>query len=448
MSDSVPLEGADVWVEFERGDLAHEWRRSCPDIVVYLPQGDAVADPELSDTDNEHFLVFESPGGDLLAMWTQSSCEGRGDNHVALARSADGANWSRPMWIAGTHYGADELQASWGFPVVSRQGRLYCFYTKELPVVDNNRQGCGSMGCAISDDDGHTWRPGPDIDLPRNRYDNPDPAYPKNWIVWQKPIRDRLGRWVVGYTQTTSKAVFTPASKDWPNWDSRCAFMRFENIDDGPDPEDMRITWLPEDGEGLAVPARNYPHISVSQEPSLALLPDGRLFVTMRTMTGYIWYSVSDDDGASWREPRALRYRDGGAMVKQPIAPCPVYALRDGRYLLVYHNNDGRLGPYDQFKERWDCNQANFNRRPAFVAVGEYRPRAEQPLWFSQPLQVLDTDGVPIGPKNTAEIATYTSLTEAKGRRVLWYPDRKYYLLGKILSDDVLAGLTVPATAE
>ena len=448
MSDSVPLEGADVWVEFERGDLAHEWRRSCPDIVVYLPQGDAVADPELSDTDNEHFLVFESPGGDLLAMWTQSSCEGRGDNHVALARSADGANWSRPMWIAGTHYGADELQASWGFPVVSRQGRLYCFYTKELPVVDNNRQGCGSMGCAISDDDGHTWRPGPDIDLPRNRYDNPDPAYPKNWIVWQKPIRDQLGRWVVGYTQTTSKAVFTPASKDWPNWDSRCAFMRFENIDDGPDPEDMRITWLPEDGEGLAVPARNYPHISVSQEPSLALLPDGRLFVTMRTMTGYIWYSVSDDDGASWREPRALRYRDGGAMVKQPIAPCPVYALRDGRYLLVYHNNDGRLGPYDQFKERWDCNQANFNRRPAFVAVGEYRPRAEQPLWFSQPLQVLDTDGVPIGPKNTAEIATYTSLTEAKGRRVLWYPDRKYYLLGKILSDDVLAGLTVPATAE
>jgi len=422
-----------------------EWRRSRPDIVVYLPQGDAVTDPELSDTDNEHFLVFESPGGDLLAMWTQSSCEGRGDNHIVLARSTDGVCWSRPMWIAGTHYDTDELQASWGFPVISRKGRLYCFYTKELPVVDNHRQGCGSMGCAISDDDGHTWRPGPDIHLPRNQYDNPNPAYPKNWIVWQKPIRDRLGRWVVGYTQATSRAVFTPVSKNWPYWDSRCAFMRFENIDQSPDPEDLQITWLPDDGEGLAVPARRYPHISVCQEPSLVLLPDGRLFATMRTMTGYIWTSVSADDGATWREPEALRYRDGGAMVPQPIAPCPVYALQDGRYLLVYHCNDGHLGPYDQFKEEWDCNQANFIRRPAFVAVGEFRPDAKQPVWFSQPLQILDTDGVPIGPKNTAEIATYTSLTEFKGRRVLWYPDRKYYLLGKIIADDMLAGLTVPA---
>ena len=41
----------------------------------------------------------------------------------------------------------------------------------------------------------------------------------------------------------------------------------------------------------------------------MALLPDGRLFSTMRTWTGEIWYSVSDDDGHAWRRPEILRYR-------------------------------------------------------------------------------------------------------------------------------------------
>ena len=425
----------------DRSGEAGEWRRSNPDIVVYLPKGEAQA-----DTDNEHFLVFEAPKSDeLLAVWTQSSCEGRGDNHVVLARSGDGVHWSQPKVIAGTRPGTEDLQASWGFPVVASSGRIYCFYTKELPVVDNNRQGSGAIGCAYSDDNGHAWQFGQDVAMPRNRYDNPDPSVPKNWIVWQKPVRDRLGRWIVGYTQCTSKAVFAPVSKNWPNWDSRCAFMCFENIDDGRDPRDILISWLPTDSEGLAVPAKNYPQISVCQEPSLALLPDGRLFCGMRTMTGHIWYSVSDDDGATWREPEVLRYRDGGPKVQQPIAPCPVYALNDGRFLLVFHNNDGRLGPYDQFKEKWECNQANFNRRPAFVAVGGFRPGAHQPIWFSDPKQILDTDGVPVGPKGTAEIATYTSLTEHQGQRVLWYPDRKYYLLGKRISDRFLADLRVPS---
>ena len=48
-----------------------------------------------------------------------------------------------------------------------------------------------------------------------------------------------------------------------------------------------------------------------------------------------------------------------------------------------------------------------------------------------------------VGPKRTAEIATYTSFTEFKGRRTLWYPDRKYYLLGKHITDELLADMTV-----
>lgn len=418
----------------ERGDTATEWKRSRPDIVVYLPKGE-----QFHDTDNEHFLVFEAPKSDeLLATWTQSSCEGRGDNHLVIARSADaGETWSGPQFIAGTRPGTEDPQASWGFPIVSEQGRIYLFYTKETEGSKRNPQGSGPMGCCYSDDNGQTWTQGADIAVPRNRFDDPDPAIEKNWIVWQLPIRDSKGRWLAGYTQVSSTRAVKPPS-GWWTWDSRCAFMRFENIDDNPAPADIAITWLPKGIEGLEVPNRLYPHISMCQEPGLVLLPDGRLFTVMRTMTGWMWYSVSDDDGETWREPEPLRYKDGGVPVPHPLSPGPVYALEDGRYVLLHHNNEGRVGAFSQFKSKWETNQLNYIRNPMYVSVGTYQPDAHQPIWFDWPVKLLDTDDVPVGPKGTAEIGTYTSLTEYQGKRILWYPDRKYYLLGLYLTDEVL----------
>ena len=83
------------------------------------------------------------------------------------------------------------------------------------------------------------------------------------------------------------------------------------------------------------------------------------------------------------------------------------------------------------------------HRRPAFIAVGEFRPGAHQPVWFSKQKQILDTDGVVVGLKGTNEIATYTSFTIYKGKQVLWYPDRKYYLLGKYITDEMLADMSI-----
>ncbi|NOU62891.1 hypothetical protein GC096_02375 [Paenibacillus sp. LMG 31461] len=408
-------------------DKTVEWKRSHPDIVVYIPQEDAYTG------DNEHFLVFESPeGNELLALWTQSSVEGHGDNHLVLARSQDLVTWSKPQYVVGTKRGARGDQASWGFPVVSAQGRIYVFYTRDVGVHDLDTQTSGTMGCVYSDDNGHTWTAGADVQMKRNRYDHPDPNVPRNWIVWQKPIRDSKGRWIVGYTQWSSPFHATETPLGWYSKDSRAMFMRFDNLDEGPDPAELRITWLPDDNEGLAVPFPDRPHLSVAQEPGIIRLPDGRIFCAMRTFTGYIWYSVSSDDGGSWSEPQILRYRDGGEPIKQPIASCPLYQLANGNVLLVFHNNDGHLGEYKP-------QHALHNRRPAFIAVGEYHPEAEQPLWFSKPRQILDTDGVTFGPKGTSEIATYPSLTEWGGRRVLWYPDRKHFLLGKDIPDAWLA---------
>ena len=408
-----------------------EYLRSSPDFVVFRPTGNS------PDTDNEHFLVIESPVSGLLAFWTQSSCEGFGNNHIAMARSEDGEIWSKPVTVVGADTQAsDQKQASWQFPVVSNSGRIYLFYLMEGDTFDLDRYTSGLMGCIYSDDDARTWTEPAAIPMPRNRFDHPDASVPKNWIVWQIPMRDKNGDVLVGYTQWTSPQHHNDPPTGWYSRDSRCRFFRIENIDDNPAPSEIRIDWFEDFENGLeaAYPGRD--DISVAQEPSNMLLPDGRIFSVMRTFTGYIYYSVSSDSGATWTKPKVLREHDGGPKIKQPIASCAVYPFRDGRFFLLHHNNDGHLGEFGP-------GDALKNRRPAFIRQGAFRTEAEQPLWFSEARQILDSDGVCIGPKQTCEIATYTSFTEYEGRRVLWYPDRKFFLLGKIITEEMLAGLSV-----
>lgn len=396
--------------------------RSHPDIIVYSPGSD-------NDTDNEHFLVFQSPQSGLIALWTQSSCEGYGNNHIVLSRSQDSKQWSAPVIVAGPETtDKDGRQASWQFPVVSKRGRIYLFYLQESDTYDLDRATSGHMGCKYSDDDGYSWSEPELITMPRNRFDHPDSSKPKNWIVWQIPIRDSKGNVLVGYTHWTSPIHYGKPPAGWYSKDSRCRFFRIENIDDNPRPNEIKIDWFENDTRGLEVPFPGRDNVSVCQEPSLALLPDGRIFCTMRTFTGYIYYSISDDDGETWRSPEILREHDSGNPILQPIASCPVYPLQDGRFVLIHHNNDGHIGEYGP-------EDALHNRRPAFIRVGRFLKSAHQPIVFGPAYQILDTDDVCIGPKQTNEIATYPSLTEYRGERILWYPDRKYFLLGKILSD-------------
>lgn len=412
------------------GDPDVEWQRSNPDIKVFVPTGSG-----FYNADNEHFLVFKAPKSEeLLALWTQSSVEGYGDNHLVLARSGDGEKWTSPKYLAGSIYGVGGKQASWGFPIVNIKGDIYIFYTKEINLADNSPQLSGAMGCIVSRDNGHTWSEPKEIAMPRSKYDHPNESYPKNWIVWQKPIKDQEGKWIAGYTLWTSNEV-VKSEKNWVNTDSRSYFMSFVNMDDCDNPEDIEIEWYPENDKGLTVDNNTYPHLSTAQEPALVLLPNGNLFCVMRTMTGFVYYSVSSDNGKSWEEPKMLRYSDTGEGIKHPMSPCPIFRLEDGRYLLIFHNNNGNRLGYDQSEKNWSINVANVVRNPTFFSVGEFKEDAKQPIWFKEPIEILNTHDVAIPPKMTAEIGTYPSITQFRGNTVLWYPDRKRYLLGKYLDD-------------
>ncbi|MGI6081753.1 MAG: sialidase family protein [Limnochordia bacterium] len=409
-------------------DFQVELRRSKPDFVVYVPKG--TGSP--TDTGNEHFLVFDGPDGSLMAVWTQSSYEGAGDHHIVFSRSSDeGHTWQEPMLIAGAPRVGEGLQASWGFPLISSTGRIYVVYNQFQGIVDYHHQITGTMDAVYSDDYGRTWSKGQTVPMPKSPFDHPDPAYPANWIVWQRPMRDLDNRWFVGFTRWVSPAVRTSRSAE-----SVVEFMRFENIDENPEPRDIRVSFSAWGDQALRVGHYTDPLLSVAQEPSLVRLPDKRLFCTMRTMTGMVWYSISDDDGMTWCNPRPLLRKDHGLPILQPLCCCPVYRLSDGRYILLHHDRLDGTRP----------EESKINRRPAYIALGEYRPNAEQPLWFSSSKQFMDNDGVAIGPRPRIDIGVYTSMTNRNGNDVLWHPDRKFFLLGKRVTAGWLSDLTVPAT--
>ena len=421
--------------------FSEDWQRINPDYAVYLPSR-APYHPEAAD----HTMVDYTPGGDLLAIWT-SAFEFRGvDQSIAFSRSTDGGvSWSARGIVSGP--GPREGQKSqWGFPVVSSSGRIYVFYNKSTGI------GYGAfLECKYSDDDGHTWIDG-GVEIPyrRTKWDHPDPKVQSNCIIWQKATRDSKGRQVVPLTHGTHAYVKPHLNAGGIGGTSRflsdlgetrCEFLRFDNIDEGPDPKELELTWLPDDEDLVSVPMTAEPWASAGysfcQEPGLVLLPDGRLFTEMRTANGDIWYTVSDDDGHTWRETEVLRYRDGGDRMLNPISPSPMYRFEDGRYLIFLQNHDGYgyggIGPLD-------LN----SRRPQFLAVGEYREGAHQPVWFSEPMLFCDTEMVGVFPDNMYWLSFYSSMTERGGRRILWYTDRKLFFLGRDITDEMLAGLAVP----
>ena len=429
--------------------LHRESQRTNPDYEVYIP---GHYDGSSADGLNEHFLVFDGPDGSLMAIWTQSPMAtgvpgGRQVNRIVFARSDDeGQTWSSPTHVAGPRNPADPgHMASWAFPMVSASGRIYVVYNQNQGTSGWIQMHTGTMDAVTSDDCGASWSVPQTIPMPLSPFDDPTGKTPAEWIVWQRPMRDLSGGTFVGYSHWVNKAAATLRQvKGWTEIESVCEFMRFVNIDQDPEPRELDIKYSAWGGKALRVPHHRHPLLSVAQEPSLVRLPDARLFCVMRTCSGMVWWSESCDDGETWCSPRPLLNRDFGVPLLNPVGCDPIYQLADGRYLLLYHNNSGD-------RESGGASDAG-PRRPLFAALGEFRPEADQPVWFSSPKLLMDTDDLSVAglPANTPGMPTntglsmYASFTARAGRNVLWYPDRKFFLLGKIISEEFLGDMCVP----
>jgi hypothetical protein len=406
-------------------------RATQPDFVVFQPD---LVDTRVAQTGNEHFLVFDGPDGSLMTIWTQSTGEGKPDQHIVFSRSDDeGQTWTKPRVIAGPARAGQDNIASWAFPLVSKRGRMYVLYSQHVGKFDTFFHTTGRLDGIFSDDSGRSWSAPQTVRLARTSRDNPDESFPPNIICWQKPQRLAAGdRYFAGVSRWTSKAVMKNPGKSWTSHDSVVEFMRFENIDENPDVRDIDIRWFAFDREALTVPHPTYLQVSVCQEPSIVKLPDGKLFCVMRTMQGSPFWSSSADLGETWTKPQRLLLRDGGAPILHPLSPCPIYDVggsgaASGRYFILVHNNDGHY-------KGSSPEQSNLNREPLFIASGHFEKGGQQPVWFDEPKLFMQHDGTSLGAPGTPgrhDLAMYASYTMRKNVGVLWYPDRKFFLLGR-----------------
>lgn len=416
--------------------------RTNPDYVCFIPGS---YDQSTHDSRNEHFLVFDGPDGSLMAIWTQHlNANGESVSHIVFSQSHDkGVSWLKPKHLAGPRNITDSTHiAVWAFPIVSKSGRIYVLWNQNQGLAGWILFHTGRMSGIFSDDLGKTWSHPQDIPKPKSPYDDPTGKIPPEWIVWQKPERIGDGKYFVGYSHWVNEAAAFYTKKNiprgWPWIESVVEFMKFENIDDNPEPKDIKITYSAWGDQALRVPHYIEPRLSVAQEPSIVNLPDGRLFCTMRTASGYIWYSISQDYGKTWCNPRPLLRKDHGSPILQPVSCCPIYQLADGRYILLHHNNRGDIT---------DPANIPVPRTPAFIALGKFKPDSDQPIWFSESKIILDNKSLtPDGSFSMfgSDVATYTSFTNKNGKNILWYPDAKCWLLGKIITDEFLKDLIVP----
>lgn len=404
---------------------AQEIYRTKPDFILYRPSGERNADSE-----NQEIIVTPLPSGDFLATWTMSTHENHPDQRVVVARSKDkGKTWSTPVVIDGAtpeqqQKERGKYQASWSFFVhAPKLKRIYLFYNKNLGKTDARDDTTGVLRFRYSDDEGQSWsEPFDHLEIARGAIDHPDKTMPVNFVIWCQPFHDAAG------IPMTSLTRWGSGSPELLSVDSEVWFLRFDNILEERDPLKLRMSTLPEGEHGLCVPSPFKKDISVAQEGATILLPDGRLFVAIRTLQGSPYWSQSKDSGATWSTPAPLLYRDGGERVLHPISPAPLWEYAPGRYFLLFHDNDGYAfgasGPTDYQK----------NRRPTKIVCARFSPDSAQPLVFGTPQVLLDTDGVILGPTRRVEPASYPSYFEDQGTHYLWYPDRKHFLLGKVLN--------------
>jgi len=386
-----------------------EIERTSPDFIVFDPTGGRRRSWEEIPLWNEHFLVQVTGDGNLLAFWTSTT------EKVGYSRSEDGGvTWTSPKWF--------EEKAAWQVPVLAPSGRIY--------VLSTHGGFLGGLSCRTSEDHGRTWTLPVELPFPTTELD----LTAAQWIACTVPHWDRLGRPLIAYTHWASSDAVPGGTVGITSRYSQVEIFRIDNLNEDPLPRELQIRWLNRDVP-VTVPHETIAGASFAQEPYLVDLPDGRMMMTVRTNRGEAWYTVSDDQGERWRKTEPMRYRDDGEILQQPVAPAALFRLRRKDYVYLFNNNDGYVFGATS---RWDVR----NRRPAYISRGEFRPGAHQPIWWSPPKLFIDNGAVKW--RLRLEAAAYTSLTEHQGRRVLWYPDRKGFLLGRHLTDHWLDDLKVP----
>lgn len=411
---AIKIANSFIGTEYE--DYAEDILVNKPDYVVFTPKQNREV---VGDTYNDHFQVFKKPNGILFAVWTQASKEGNVDQHIAFSKSTDsGLTWSEPVVLAGSkNFINPQLLASWQQPMVSKSGRIYVLWNQQVTSIGPH---CGNMFGIYSDNEGETWSSPKMVIMERMDRDPVDIQIPPRWVNWQRPLRlGSDGKYLVGVTRH-GKAPYDEQTGNV----STVEFLQFDNIDDDPEVENIELSWFATNENALVVEHEKFG--SGCEEASIVKLPDGRLFALMRTHAGHPFWSQSYDEGKTWSTPEKLKDRDGGTPYLHPRSPCPMYDWKgpeaaSGYYFALVHNT------FD-----FSAESAHQRRGPLYLIAGKFNKDAEQPIEFA-PMKLF--------AERPNGNSFYTSMTIVDGKAVLWFNDKKFYLLGRIIGDEWFEGV-------
>ncbi|MBQ9777018.1 MAG: exo-alpha-sialidase [Lentisphaeria bacterium] len=408
--------------------------RTNPDFILYSP-----AEGDTAHYGNENVTVLELGNNKLVSFWLQSAFEQSTQSCCVRSFSENGGRtWSVPQSITGSNAdpttGRNRINHTTA--ILNKKGRIYLFLNRNSGHFAPHENGRPFV--CFSDDGGKHFSREYELKFPHGKYD--DPSIPTSWITAVPPVRLTSGKYCGGVTKYASRSNLLNRPF-WTAEESFCEIYVIDNLDDNPEPDELQIRWTAFDDTALTYPHRECENWHVLQEPSVVELPDGRLFMVARSNCGSPCWSVSSRGGDFWEPAKKLRYGDGLAIIKHPLSPCPIYQLNKEEYVLFIHNHDGNFGP-------WGNQDTARHRCPLYAVYGVFDPQGIQPIRFASPLFFASNNGRLLGNNPRADMALYGSLTNNNGNRVLWYPDRKFFLCGKKIDISALRKQEFPNIPE
>ncbi|HBG28839.1 MAG: hypothetical protein A2Y10_03655 [Planctomycetes bacterium GWF2_41_51] len=361
---------------------------------------------EHAGTDTIPKIYLGSAAVTEAGTWLVSFSRADEDRHgkiiperVFVTRSTDqGQTWQpRHLVYDGKDKGARQAEMGQLIPVPGKS-RIY------MVSIRHTGFRFGRLVYTYSNDDGCTWL-GPNG--PNSAYDINVPPYtyaPKgdgNHLM-SKGIFMSNGEYMLPFSIATD-----PEQLD--EIESEAVFMICDNLLTEDNPAKLNFKFYPAGKSGVRVPKANNANASLAQEPHVVEMSNGTLMCTLRTGRGCIYYCTSNDFGRNWTEAKPLGFAEGGNQIPHPNAPCPFYRLRNGKYVLFHHNNNGSIHGADNV---FDFRK---NRRPLFICIGRELPHCKtgtQPIMFTSPRFVRDSDGTPESILRTTEISCYAGIIE------------------------------------
>lgn len=303
---------------------------------------------------DQPYTVVCEDGSWLTVVTTSNFSEASGDFFLLTTRSRDeGRTWSRPVAVIEppTFY-----RPAWATLMRGPGKRVFCFYNVKESRGDT--RGRLRFCYRWSDDHGATWSDARG-EIPLERLDHEAPEVsPNGWSVCPPFHRD--GKVYLTFTR------FVPPGRS----EGRGFLFRSPDLLTAAHP--AAATWerLPQDHRGL----RNDEVESSCQEEHIVvpLAAPGHLYAVWRTGSGVALEACSRDDGATWTPGTPVRFAGGdGDLLRQPLACMLPARLRDGRFVLWFHNASG--------PER---GKPSLPRDVAWASLGEER---DGRLYWSQP---------------------------------------------------------------